>query len=156
MEDFANAGYTPLVLDHLHSGGLTKQFGDLSFTRVYQAGHTVPSYQPETAYKIFMRSLLGQDIATGSIDLSLAEAKGVHYSTHGPSDTWWKKNDVLPSPPHECYIWDMGRCTEDEVKAVLAGTAIVKDWIVVGIEEGDLAADLRPEAGVQQPLAERL
>lgn len=141
QKEFSNAGYTPLVLDNLHSGGLTRQFGNLSFTRVYQAGHMVPSYQPEAAYKIFMRSLLGKDIATGGIDLQAVAAGGQQYSTEGPKDTWWMKNDVLPSPPHECYLWDMGRCSEEEMKSVFDGTAIVKDWIVVGKEDHTQSSD---------------
>lgn len=39
--DFAHTGYTPVVLDPLRSAGLTRQFGNFSFTRVYQAGHMV-------------------------------------------------------------------------------------------------------------------
>lgn len=155
-DEFEKAGYTPLALDDLHSGGLTRQFGNLSFTRVYQAGHMVPSYQPEAAYKIFMRSLMGQDIATGEVDLQSVAAEGQQYSTDGPKDTWWMKNDVLPSPPHECYLWDMGRCTREEMDAVFDGTAIIKDWIVVGKEDHAQSSRAQqaavPHAGDQQPL----
>ena len=133
--DFAAAGYTPLVLDPFHSGGLTRQYGNLSFTRVYQAGHMVPSYQPEAAYEIFMRALTGKDIATGTLDLQEIAARGEQYSTTGPSDTWWMRSEVLPSPPGECYIWDMSRCTEEEKNWIFDGTAVIKDWIVVGHEE---------------------
>lgn len=129
---FNDAGYTPLVLSPFHSGGLTRQYGNLSFTRVYQAGHLVPAYQPQAAYEIFMRALTGRDIATGEVVLQDVASKGEQYSTHGPSDAWWMKSDVLPAPPHECYYLDMGRCTEEEKEWVFDGTAIVKDWIVVG------------------------
>ena len=157
---FAQAGYAPLVLDHLHSGGLVRQVGNLSFTRVYQAGHMVPSYQPEAAYKIFMRALLGRDIATREIDLQAeAAARGRQYATEGPRDTWWMKNDVLPYRRHECYLWDMGRCEEEEVKAVFEGRAVVRDWIVVGIEDEVSPGDEGLEAGLalggQQPLGGR-
>lgn len=99
----------------------------------------VPSYQPEAAYRIFMRALTGKDISTGAIDLRDYEATHKdQYSTSGPSDTWWKKNNVEPAPPHECYILDMsGRCSEEEIGWIVNGTAIVKDFIVVGhVEEG--------------------
>ncbi|KAK5169543.1 uncharacterized protein LTR77_005519 [Saxophila tyrrhenica] len=135
QEEFAEAGYTPLVVSPVHSGGLTRQYGNLSFTRVYQAGHMVPSYQPEVAYEIFMRAVTGRDIATGTVDLREVEGRGEHYSTQGPKDTWWKKNDVLPAPAGECYLFDLGRCTEEEIGWVFDGTAMVKDWIVVGREE---------------------
>lgn len=103
QSDFKEAGYTPLVLSspYTESGGLVRQYGNLSFTRVYQAGHMVPSYRPEAAYRIYMRALTGKDIATGEIDLQhYAATNKDQYSTSGPSDTWWMKNDVLPQPPH--------------------------------------------------------
>lgn len=158
QEDFANAGYSPVALDTLNSGGLTRQFGNLSFGRVYQAGHMVPSYQPEAAYKIFMRALLGRDIATGEVDLQAVAAAGAQYSTEGPSETWWKLNDVLASPPHECYIWDLGRCTEVEVEAVMDGSAVVKDWIVVGVDSQIAGPGEEDEqrGAMQKPLHEGL
>lgn len=134
--EFKEAGYTPLVLSspYLESGGLTRQYGNLSFTRVYQAGHMVPSYQPEAAYRIFMRSITGKDIATGEIDLNeYASTHKEQYSTTGPRDTWHMKNDVLPQPPRQCYILDIpSRCTADEAEWIMDGTAIVKDWILIG------------------------
>ncbi|EME46510.1 hypothetical protein DOTSEDRAFT_70498 [Dothistroma septosporum NZE10] len=136
QQRFRKAGYTPLVLSspYTQSGGLVRQYGNLSFTRVYQAGHMVPSYQPEAAYRIFMRALTQRDIATGEVDLkAYSKENGDHYSTTGPSDTWWMKNDVLPQPPHECYVLDMsGRCTEEETSWLRDGTAIIKDWILIG------------------------
>jgi hypothetical protein len=44
---------------------LVRQYGNLSHIRTYQAGHAIPSHQPETAYKIFTRALFNMDIATG-------------------------------------------------------------------------------------------
>lgn len=130
QKDFARAGYTPLVLSPVHSGGLTRQFGNLSFTRVYQAGHLVPSYQPEAAYEIFMRALFGRDIATGELGVT------DEYQTEGPPDTWWMKSEVLPAPKGECYVLSPGTCSEEERGWLKNGTAVVKDWIVVGKEEG--------------------
>lgn len=140
QESFEAAGYTPLVMSPVHSGGLTRQYGNLSFTRVYQAGHMVPSYQPKASYEIFMRALLGKDIATGTVDLQEVAAKGKQYATEGPGDTWWMKNDVLPAPLQECYYLDIGRCTDEEKEWVFDGTAVVKDFIVVGRNEGALPA----------------
>ena len=150
--DFEAAGYTTFAVSPLHSGGLTRQYGNFSFTRVYQAGHMVPSYQPEAAYEIFTRALMGRDIATGTVDLQEAAAAGDQYSTEGPSDTWWMKNDVLPSPPHECYLWDTGRCNKEEIQWILDGTAIVKDWVVVG-KEHDSSSSPRYEELLQMPLS---
>lgn len=81
-----------------------------------------------------MRALTGKDIATGEIDLQeYAATHKDQYFTSGPSDTWWRKNEVQPAPPHECYVLDMsGRCSEEEIEWIVNGTAIVKDFIVVG------------------------
>lgn len=122
----------------------------------------VPSYQPEAAYRIFMRALNHRDIATGTINThdtfpttttttntttsssssssdddddgdGEEEEQYEYYSTTGPSDTWWKKNDVLPGMPHVCYTLDpLRQCTEEEVEWIRDGTAVVKDWILVG------------------------
>ena len=140
-EKFAEAGYTALVISPVHSGGLVRQYGNFSFTRVYQAGHLVPAYQGEVAYEIFMRAIRGKDVATGGIDLEdFATESGREYSTDGPSDAWWMKSEILPAPANECYVFDMGRCTDQERDWIFDGTAIVKDWIVVGREDDKSAA----------------
>lgn len=169
---FKDAGYTPLVLSSpfLESGGLTRQYGNLSFSRIWQAGHMIPSCRctkghkafglmseafadflpfalrrlltfcppvldkPEAAYRVFMRSITGKDIATGEVDLfEYASTHKEQYSTSGPSDTWDMKNVVLPQPPRQCYILDIpSRCTAEEAEWIMDGTAIVKDWILIG------------------------
>ncbi|KAL1301770.1 hypothetical protein AAFC00_005968 [Neodothiora populina] len=139
QDDFIDAGYSPLVISPFHSAGLTRQYGNFSFTRVYQAGHLVPSYQPEAAYEIFMRSLAGRDIATGTIKVT------DEYATEGPADTWWMKSDVLPAPEVECYILAPESCTEEQRGWLKDGTAIVRDYIVIG-REGDSARE-RPGSG---------
>lgn len=38
-EQFAKAGYTPILLDQHTISGQVRQYGNFSFSRVYQAGH---------------------------------------------------------------------------------------------------------------------
>ncbi|KAI4717572.1 alpha/beta-hydrolase [Aureobasidium sp. EXF-10727] len=140
QEAFSKAEYTPLVLSPVHSGGLVRQYGNLSFTRVYQAGHLVPSYQPQAAYEIFMRSLFNKDVATGTIAVS------DQYKTNGTEDAW-TPSDVLPAPENECYTLNPDSCTEEEREWLKDGTAIVKNWILVGREKGGR------RSGQQQVLA---
>ncbi|KAG9584854.1 secreted carboxypeptidase-like protein, partial [Aureobasidium melanogenum] len=128
QEAFSKAGYTPLVLSPVHSGGLVRQYGNLSFTRVYQAGHLVPSYQPQAAYEIFMRSLFNKDVATGTVAVT------DQYKTDGPEDAW-TPSDVLPAPKNECYTLNPESCTEEEQEWLKDGTAIIKNWILVGREK---------------------
>lgn len=38
------------------------------------------------------------------------------------------------------------RCSEDEIEAILNGTAILKDWILVGYEDADGKTDEKEES----------
>lgn len=139
---FARAGYEALTVSGSPEEppfvpyGLTRQHGNLSFTRVYQAGHMVPSYQPEASLRIFERALFNKDIATGAVDLTATggwNSEAEIYRTEGPGDTWWKKNEIMPVPKAECYILQSMTCTEEEMEALRNGTAIIKDYLLVGI-----------------------
>ncbi|KAK2595151.1 hypothetical protein QQS21_007111 [Conoideocrella luteorostrata] len=129
-KDFKKAGYVPLITS-TGEGGLTRQFGNFSFTRVYQAGHEIPSYQPEAAYEVFMRALFNRDIPTGKLP--------VHdeLSTIGPSDTWHVKQAPPKAPASKCYVLMPSTCTEEVWERVVAGKATIKDYFVVDEEEGD-------------------
>jgi carboxypeptidase D len=110
-------------------GGQVRQHGNFSFTRVYEAGHEVPAYQPQTAYEIFHRALFNRDLATGKIDT----ARNGSYSTKGPASTWQFKNQVPESPEPVCYILALeSTCTDDQIASVVNGTAVIKDYVVVG------------------------
>ncbi|RFU77086.1 carboxypeptidase s1 [Trichoderma arundinaceum] len=133
-EDFARAGYAPLLTEKGVSG-LTRQYGNYSFSRVFQAGHMIPSYQPEAAYDIFMRATFNRDIPTG-----LQPVKD-DLSTEGPSDTWHVRNEPPEAPTPECYILAPQTCVPEVWKKVLAGTAVIKDWLVVGDREEEQISD---------------
>ncbi|GAB1191360.1 hypothetical protein APSETT444_000532 [Aspergillus pseudonomiae] len=82
QEAFNNAGYTNLVVDGT-AYGETRQYGKLSFTRVWEAGHEVPYFQPAAALQIFNRTINGFDIATGEVEVS----PGSDYATNGTAET---------------------------------------------------------------------
>ncbi len=63
-EQFRKAGYTPFMAGG-KEWGETRAYGNFSFTRVYEAGHEVPYYQPEASLALFNRTIKGYDIATG-------------------------------------------------------------------------------------------
>lgn len=139
---FRSAGYTDLYTNDTFIGGKVRQYGNFSFTRVYQAGHEVPAYQPETAYAIFNRSLENLDIATGQI----STVENTNYGTKGPSSTWDVKNEVPPMPEPTCYIlalWET--CTDEEIEAIANGTALIKDYILV--KEDDSNREAAPQLG---------
>ena len=130
-DDFAAAGYAPLITDKAGKGGaevagMTRQVGNYSFTRVYQAGHMVPSYQPLAAYEIFMRATFDRDIATGLSSVT------DDLVTRGPRDIFHIKNQVLPAPEPRCYVLDRRTCSPDVWDTVAKGKAVIKDHYVVG------------------------
>lgn len=131
LEEFSKAGYA----DMLSGGqlkGLTRQYGNYSFTRVFDAGHLVPAYQPQAAYDIFMRALFNEDIATGEHKVTDG------YTTEGPDNTW----HVQQTPPKkktkaECYILSPGSCTKEEWELVKSGKAKIKDFLLQGEEDDE-------------------
>jgi carboxypeptidase C (cathepsin A) len=78
-----SAGYAPIVANSSYIGGAVREFGNLSFSRIYDAGHLVPAYQPETAFTVFSRIINGDDISLGNpVDLSSFKSVGEANSTH--------------------------------------------------------------------------
>ncbi|GIK00387.1 hypothetical protein Aspvir_004410 [Aspergillus viridinutans] len=125
---FQAAGYAPVQTNSSYIGGRVRQYGNFSFTRVFEAGHEVPAYQPQTAYEIFHRALFNRDIATGKVSL----LENATYASEGPSSTWEIKNKVPESPEPTCYIQSLrSTCTDEQIQSVVNGTALIKDWIVV-------------------------
>ncbi|KAI9781133.1 MAG: hypothetical protein M1835_004356 [Candelina submexicana] len=126
---FRDAGYANIQINDSYVGGVVRQHGNFSFSRVFESGHEVPAYQPETAYKIFMRAMFGLDIATGNTPTT---ANPSNYSSTGPKSSFQIKNEVPESPPSQCYILSLqNTCTEDQVNAVVNGTALIHDYILI-------------------------
>lgn len=75
-EAFRAAGYTPFVVDGTEYGE-TREVENFSFTRIYEAGHEVPYYQPEAALEIFKRVLEGRAVSDG------VGGVGGGYATNG-------------------------------------------------------------------------
>ncbi|KAK8023115.1 serine carboxypeptidase [Apiospora marii] len=105
---FADAGYAPIIVNDSYIGGVVRQRGNLSFSRIYQAGHFVPAYQPETAFQVFARIILGKSLSDGRpVDLST-------YDTTGPANAT-SSLKLPPSPTHTCWVRDVpGTCDETQ------------------------------------------
>lgn len=132
---FHAAGYANISVNSSYVGGQVRQHGNLSFSRVFQAGHEIPSYQPETAYQIFMRAIFGKDIATGTLDT----AHNANYSTVGSNTTFQVKNEDLGSPSPQCYVLALSAtCTEEQMESVENGTGLVHDYILIDANQSRL------------------
>lgn len=120
---FNQAGFAQIVVNDSYVGGAVRQYANLSFSRIYDAGHFVPFYQPETAFQIFARIILGNDLSTGEdIDLEFFMSNGTTNSTH--------TNNVPDAPESTCWVRNFNSsCTDDEIDAMKAGKGIVQHGI---------------------------
>ena len=134
-EKFHDAGYANISTNASYIGGQVRQYGNFSFSRVFQSGHEVPAYQPETAYQIFSRAIFGTDIATGTVSTN----NNSEYATQGSSTTFQVKNQDLGSPSFQCYVLAFeSTCTDDQQASVLNGTGLVHDYILIDKNQTDL------------------
>ena len=129
---FPAAGYAKIVVNDSYVGGLVRQYANLSFSRIFQAGHSVAFYQPETAFQVFARIALGTAVSTGAnVDLS-------SYNSSGIADAA-SHTDKLPAQPDTtCYVrsWsetcdrNAQQLAEDGQGVVINGVlyAQSKDW----------------------------
>jgi carboxypeptidase D len=153
---FRKAGYAKIQTNASYVGGYVRQYGNLSFSRVFDAGHegefpwpytrfnamelrtdgAAPSYQPETTYRIFNRVMFDRDVATGKI--STAWPFSLIYATVGPDNVDNVANAVPVQHPAECYLWAIAlTCTREQTEMLRSGTAILKDYIMIGYEKAD-------------------
>lgn len=88
---FNAAGYTPFLVDGVEYGEV-REYGNFSFTRMYEAGHEVPYYQPVASLEHFKRVLDHVIIADGSAVVT------EDYSTNGTAKATHTESFV-PLPP---------------------------------------------------------
>ncbi|USW52122.1 Putative peptidase S10, serine carboxypeptidase, alpha/Beta hydrolase [Septoria linicola] len=119
-DGFNRAGFAEIVVNDSYVGGAVRQYANLSFSRVYDAGHFVPFYQPETAFQIFARVILGNDISTGTdIDLGSFVSNGTANATH--------TNKVPDAPKATCWIRNFASsCTDEDTRAMQEGKGVVE------------------------------
>ncbi|RBR24481.1 uncharacterized protein FIESC28_02677 [Fusarium coffeatum] len=126
-KSFANSGYANIVTNSFYNGGLVREHGGLSFSRVYQAGHSAGGFQPETVSRIFERAMFRKDVATGKVELTREET----YQSNGKADVRDVKNKLPASIDSVCYVLQPAdTCTKEQKAALVDGTAETKDWVV--------------------------
>lgn len=121
--NFQAAGYAPIVVNSSYIGGVVRQYGNLSFSRIYDAGHYVPAYQPETAFQVYARIIQGTSVSTGmSIDLSGFNTTGPLNATH--------TNSLPDSPAATCFMRSIPEtCTEEQKNMLLKGDGFILNGI---------------------------
>jgi carboxypeptidase C (cathepsin A) len=126
---FPAAGYAPIITNASYVGGVVRQYGNLSFSRVYDAGHAVPAYQPETAFEIFARIMSGTSVSTGEI------INPSQYNTTGPLNATFTQ--TLPdSPANTCYLRNVGStCNENQKNMILNQKGTVINGVLYSNQE---------------------
>jgi hypothetical protein len=128
--EFAAAGYSPFLSED-GASGFTRQLGNFSFTRVFQSGHEVPSYQPAAALAIFNRATFNLDVALGLRPVT------DDLATRGPRSTFGVKNTVPDRPAPRCNVLKPNSCEPDVLDKVTRGKVVVKDFFVVEVLDDD-------------------
>jgi len=121
---FPAAGYAPIIVNTTYIGGVVRQYGNLSFSRIYDAGHSVPAYQGETAFQVFARIIMGTSISTGQrVDIS-------KFNTTGPLNATYA-NKLPDSPAATCYLRNIPEsCTPDQVDKIVLDKGVIINGIV--------------------------
>ncbi|KAF2493367.1 alpha/beta-hydrolase [Lophium mytilinum] len=135
---FPAAGYAEIVVNSTYVGGAVRQFGNLSFSRIYDSGHLVPAYQPETAFTVFTRIIQGSEIAMGhAADLSTFTTYGLLNSTH--------TNKTPDQEDTMCWLRDLlSSCTEDQITKLAAGKGKVLNGVYYEEEDSAPSSVLPP------------
>lgn len=116
---FYSAGYADIVVNNSYIGGVVRQYGNLSFSRIYNAGHLVPAYQPETAFTVFTRIIMGSDISLGGpVDLS-------SFSSNGTANATFTNLAPATAKPL-CYIRSIpNSCTDEQKESIHQGEGTI-------------------------------
>ncbi|KAI5810461.1 Alpha/Beta hydrolase protein [Pyronema omphalodes] len=140
-DGFRSAGYQNIDVNGTYIGGQVRQHGNFSFSRVYQAGHLVPAYQPETAFRIFERAIKGLSIATGE---AIQHSGNETYTTTGRRKS--SKVLVPPHPPEPtCFIRNVATCDESHWNAFAMKNVVIYNGVAYLSE--DEYASTHPATG---------
>lgn len=133
LSSFNSAGYAPIITNTSYIGGVVRQAANLSFSRIYDAGHLIAAYQPETLFTLFTRIILGSDLSTGEpADLSTFRTSGDANAT--------ATNSAPPKASPTCYLRSVAEtCDETQRKRLESGEGVIINGVLY-----DKASDWKP------------
>ena len=130
---FYSAGYADIVVNDSYIGGVVRQYGNLSFSRIYDAGHLIPAYQPETAFTVFTRIIMGSDLSLGE-NVNLAT-----YSSNGTANATQTSSAPAQFGP-TCWVRNVDNtCSEDQKVILQQGQGTIINGVLY-----DKASDWKP------------
>ena len=121
---FYGAGYADIVVNQTYVGGAVRQYGNLSFSRIYNAGHLIPAYQPETAFTVFTRIIMGNDISLGGVvDLTTYTSNGTANATF----TSKAPDQLQPT----CWVRDIqSKCSNNQKNQLKDGNGVIINGVL--------------------------
>ena len=121
---FYSAGYADIVVNNSYVGGVVRQYGNLSFSRIYDAGHLIPAYQPETAFTVFTRIIMGSDLSLGEpADLGTYRSNGPANAT----ETSKAPDQLEPT----CWLRNIpNSCSNDQVDMLQRGLGVIINGVL--------------------------
>ncbi len=121
---FYSAGYADIVVNNSYVGGVVRQYGNLSFSRIYDAGHLIPAYQPETAFTVFTRIIMGSDLSLGEpADLGTYRSNGTANAT----ETSKAPDQLEPT----CWLRNIeNSCTNDQKVMLQQGLGVIINGVL--------------------------
>lgn len=138
---FRSAGYEDIKVNNSYVGGQVRQYGNFSFSRVYQAGAAVAMSQPETAFQIFQRAIFGLDIATGETNIG----ETPNYSSKGTPTTPQARQEVPAQPEPTCYVLDPTTCSDRAWGEVYYRSGVIHQYILIDKATAHLFPNIRIE-----------
>ena len=140
---FYSAGYADIVVNDTYVGGASRQYGNLSFSRIYDAGHLIAAYQPETAFTVFTRIIMGTDVSTGKpIDLATFASTGDANATH--------TNSAPSQANPTCWLRDIqNTCDSNQIAMLKNSQGVIINGVLYN-DESDWrapASSVSAEAG---------
>jgi len=137
---FPIAGYADIISNSSYVGGHVRQYGNLSFSRIFDAGHTVPSYQAETAFVVFSRIIQDNDISMGrKVDLTT-------FGTNGPARSL-RQNNVPLQPKNIRWV----QATQDNPDRDQVGAIGLSSGVVIDGHAADYIPPLGPNGFIGKP-----
>lgn len=111
-------------MNSTYIGGAVRQYGNLSFSRIYDAGHLIAAYQAETAFQVFSRIILGTDISTGeAVDLTV-------FATTGDANATATNSAPAAASP-TCYLRAIGStCSQEQIDAINSGSGTIINGVL--------------------------
>ena len=121
---FPAAGYASIHANDSYVGGVVRQYGNLSFSRIYQAGHSVASYQPETVFQVFARVIMGTAVSTGEI------VNPLDFGTKGSANATMEL-DPPAGPEPTCWLRALAEtCDQEAISRAENGEGVTINGVV--------------------------